>query len=338
MVAANTATSTPGATAERLEGPDRYATAAAIARTLSPAAGDRRGVVVTGEAFADALSASGVAGLPPHIRGPVVLTTRDALHPEALAALRAVGVTIVDILGGDSAVSAQVEQQLRAEGFDVRRQEGADRYETAAKASNPERFSDVPSYADGIAFVASGESFADALAAGPLSWKFGYPVLLTRRDELPEVTRAALAEYASKVYVLGGEAVVSRVVEEQIRQACRDFLGSPERCIEVERIAGGTRSETAVKLAELAVARGWPLDHVNIARGDHFPDALSGGPHGGFEDGPILLTESSTTLGTATRDFLRSHSATVESIHVFGNSAAVSDAVVAEAVAAARGT
>ena len=338
------AKATPGATSSRLQGADRYATAAEIAATTfpTPPPDDRRAVLVRGDSFADALSAGAYASTHGRsddaVAGPIILTTGDRLHPSALDGLRRSGVSIIEIAGGEDVVSAEVEAELRRQGFEgVGRTAGADRYETAVRLNDPGLFCEGCSgYPNGIAFIASGEDFPDALAAGPIAWRYGAPVLLTQKATLPEVTRKALENWATKVFILGGEAAVSAEVEDQIRHACRDLLGRPEECIEVERMAGDDRQGTALKVAEYLIQRGSPMSHVILARGDNFPDAIAGGPHGGKDNAPILLTQSSTELGATTRDFLRTHAATIESIHVLGSQSAVSDAVLQDALAAVR--
>ena len=326
---------TPQANATRLMGEDRYGTARAIAESLPAPPRDRPGVLVRGDDFPDALGsallAAGGGG------GPIVLTPPSFLHDEALRALRSARVSVVNIVGSEAAIHPAVQQRLEAEGFTVLRHGGDDRYETAVAANNPLIYGDCDCYPDDTVFVASGETFPDALAAGSLAFAEGMPIFLTRRDSLPEVTRQALEKYAKKVYLLGGEAAVTPGVEAEIRSACRDILGRPEECVTVERIAGANRSATSVKVAELAISRGWTIKHVNLARGDAFPDAIAGGPHGGYEAAPVLLTESPNALSAELEAFLRAHSATIESLHVFGSGAAVSDEVVQQAVAAARG-
>jgi hypothetical protein len=79
-----------------------------------------------------------------------------------------------------------------------------DRYGTAARAA-------VEAFPGGatVAVLASGEGFADALAAAPLAAFYDAPVLLTGRSSLPEVTRAALVELGvADVLVMGGPAAV----------------------------------------------------------------------------------------------------------------------------------
>jgi putative cell wall-binding protein len=116
----------------------------------------------------------------------------------------------------------------------------------------------------------------------------------------------------------------------------------------VVRIAGRDRTETATKVADyeldpnskLAVdnrALTFDSAHVNLARGDDYPDALAGGPHAGEELSPVLLTSSSTVLGPMTRAWLTTHSGTLLDGHLFGGPAAISTTVQSDATTAARG-
>src|SRR5438034_1366672 len=82
------------------------------------------------------------------------------------------------------------------------RREGADRYATAAAVSRATFTSDVPR-----AFVASGQTFPDALAGGPAAKAGGGPVLLVARDALPQPTADELRRLQPKtIVVLGGAA------------------------------------------------------------------------------------------------------------------------------------
>lgn len=309
-------------TATRFSGPTRYETAAAISRgTWSPS---RNGaVLVRGDTFPDALVASHVAGLG-NGGGPVLLTMPDELPAATLAELNRLNVQLVTLMGSDDAISAGVEAELRSHGFDTARRAGATRYDTAAQAVDVED--------NGTMFLASGEGFADALAAGPLSFE-GPPVVLTPRDEVHPAVRRVLRDRAiDRIIILGGTAAVSAKVEAELRTICHAERGCPD----VERIAGVNRLATATKLADYMLAtRGGSVVHVNLARADTFPDALAGGPHGGEEGSPILFAESPTSLGEETRAWLEAHADTIESIHVFGDSEAVSSQVVEEAKAAA---
>ena len=125
-------------------------------------------------------------------------------------------------------------------------------------------------------------------------------------------------------------ATFSPAVEDEVRSMC----SSQNR--DVQRIGGATRQETAVRIADWWMTRaGSPVTHVNLARGDTFPDAIAGAAHGGHEQGPVLLSENADSLGSTTREFLRAHSSEINSIDAFGTSDALSDAVLIDAQQAA---
>lgn len=309
----------------RLFGADRYETAAEIAYDTFGFASTA--VIGSGTVFADALSASYLAG---RLDAPILLTAPRALSGATERALADLEVDGVVIVGGTVAVSKAVEDRLRALGYEVERVAGADRYETSrriAESFPKEVVSDFPGTDLETAMVASGAGFADALAGAPVAYSESFPVLLTPQAGLSPQARAALLSLEIKqVFLLGGPLAVSPAAETAIRA-----LG-----IRVERLAGETRAETAVKIADFEVDRlAWPSDHVNLARGDAFADALAGSPHEGAEQGPLLLTNGPGILGPATRTWLQQRSATVSSIDVLGGTAAVSAATLDEARRAA---
>lgn len=319
------ASATAGVTIDRLAGANRYGTAAAIADATF---GDVTvALLATGEAFPDALAAAYVAGANP---GPVVLTPRAGVSQETLDALRAVAAEGVIIVGGNEAVDPNVQTQLQAAGYAVNRIAGTDRYETAANLARA-----LPAASIGqlgtqgrTAILASGEKFPDALAAGPISYFAGFPILLTQHATLPAPTANALRDLGiDHVVVLGGEVAVSSAVTAQLAAAGLSF----------ERVGGANRMETAAQLADWAMTRlAWGAVHANLARGDEFADALSGGPNGGEERAPLLLTGNANDLSAPTAAWLNQHQATLQSIHVFGGTQAVS-AATAEAARQAAG-
>jgi len=192
---------------QRVEGDDRYATAARVATTEFADDADEV-VVASGEAFPDAL-AGGAAGAA--VGSPLLLTGRDQLPPatrDAVAQLRPTRITLV---GGTAVVSTQVQQQLEAlaPGAVVRLQ-GADRYATAARVAQ-DTWESAPS-----PLLASGEAFPDALAGAAL----GRPLLLTSRGCLPPATSAAFSALRVRdVTALGGPAALSDAALGG--QACR---------------------------------------------------------------------------------------------------------------------
>jgi putative cell wall-binding protein len=306
-------------TVQRLAGVDRYETAASISEATYKGTPFSL-VLARGDLYPDALAGTYLAGF---LHASLLLTPQDRLAPGARQEIERLEPSEIDIMGDVTAVSQQVENELRAMGIDTYRVAGRDRYETAARAAAIRD--------DGGAqtvVVASGETFADALAAGPLVSSHAYPLLLTPRDRLHPATRDALQQ---NVIIVGGPAAVSAEVEQEIASQCWDGPNGRE-CVQVRRIAGRTRAETAIRIAEFA---NWSPSHIHLARGDAFPDGIAGGPHAGLEQAPILLTQSPTELGEVTRQWLEDHAGEVDSIHVFGSQAAVSDDVVEDARQAA---
>jgi hypothetical protein len=119
------------------------------------------------------------------------------------------------------------------------------------------------------AFLARDDLAVDALAAGPIAARFGAPVLVTPSTSLHPATAAALEALAPEiVFLAGGTVALSAQVEQQVAS-----LG-----LEVRRVAGANRNETAVALANLAAE----FDLDRGAAGPEGPAGASGpeGPQG----------------------------------------------------------
>ena len=119
-----------------------------------------------------------------------------------------------------------------------------------------------------------------------LAYSAHFPVLLTPQGGLgPEAAQGITQLGIQRVILLGGLTALSQAVEDQIR----------DKSVNVTRIAGADRTETATAIAEFALgipSLGFSKSHVNLARGDQDgmgADALAGGPHAGRERSPILL-------------------------------------------------
>jgi putative cell wall-binding protein len=163
--------------------PDRYGTAAAAFEAF-PAGADVA-ILASGENFPDALAAAPLAAF---YDAPILLTQKTALPPVASGALVELGVADVIVLGGPDAVSFAVSNALELN-YQVSRAAGRRRYGTAAQAAR-----DAFPAGAGVAVLASGENFPDALAAAPLAAFYDAPILLTGRTFIPPVTVAALAD------------------------------------------------------------------------------------------------------------------------------------------------
>ena len=129
-----TAAGATGLTVTRVSGADRYATSAAIADAGWPAAlpANSTLLLATGSTFPDAVAGSAAAG---HLGVPLLLTASDSLSSAAAAEIDRLKPAQVALLGGTSALSAAVAQQVAAHGATVVRWQGSDRYATAVAIS-----------------------------------------------------------------------------------------------------------------------------------------------------------------------------------------------------------
>ena len=308
----------------RFAGANRGDTARLIGTDVGGAAFSGEAVLVArADAFPDSLAGSYLAGV---LDAPVLLTDRTAVTPELAAALAALDPDSVVLLGGEGALSAEVSAQLSAS-YAVQRVAGGDRFATAAAVAR--QIGEPSPAAAGLALVASGETFADALAAGTIAAAEQVPLLLTGRDRLPEATSAALEDLGiEEVVMAGGSAAVGNGV-----QAAIEALG-----IEVVRAAGSNRQGTARALAELAVERfGWDPTSVTVVNGNDFPDAVAVAPHAGLRAGgpsPIALT-AGEVLGVETTAWLEDLAGcSLVAVDIAGGEAAVPSGVADAAVAA----
>ena len=119
----------------------------------------------------------------------------------------------------------------------VTRLAGVDRIETAVSLSRDAWAADGAS----AAVLATSGGFPDALAGGPLASKKAGPLLLTGSAGLDPRTAAELDRVlrsGAQVFLLGGTAVLSDAVEQQVRS----------RGYSVVRYGGVNRYDTAVKV------------------------------------------------------------------------------------------
>lgn len=234
---------------QRLAGPDRYATAAAIAEHWSTA---ETVFLATGLNFPDAIAAGPIAGLN---NSPVLLTHPDWLPAHTDAAITRLAPQRIVILGGTAAVSQWIEDHLRARFPEVIRLAGPDRFATAEAIADWQ----FPS-GSGVVYISTGMDYHDALLAGPRAVSDGAPLLLVTRDTVPAATQRALIRLApTRIVLIGATGSVSTAVDAELASHAT-----------LERIAGATLAETAA-----AVGASAPGSRVFIATKEAFADGLA---------------------------------------------------------------
>ncbi|HEX7196396.1 MAG TPA: S8 family serine peptidase, partial [Candidatus Limnocylindria bacterium] len=163
----------------RISGADRYATAAAISSAVAPS-GASVVYVATGSNYPDALAAGAAAA---RAKAPILLVAANSLPDATRAALDRLNPDTIIVMGGPGAVSDSVRAQLAAYASSVQRISGVDRYATAVSLSSKS----FAANSVGTVYVASGTSFPDGLAAGPVAGMRGGPLLLVPSTGLPSV-------------------------------------------------------------------------------------------------------------------------------------------------------
>lgn len=257
----------------RVFGNDRYATAAAAARREFPA-GVEVVYLASGESFADALAAGPLAA---HHSSPLLLTGPTTLPQPTRDELRRLDPAEIVVVGGSAAVSEEVERELAPYAGDVRRIAGIDREDTAARVAREGWFESTVA----AAYIANGRSAPDALGAAARAALADVPVLLTRRDEVPEATAVTLDVLGvEQVTVAGGSAVVSPTTFN----ALRDQVGA------ATRRSGPDRYATSAALAD----RDGSGRTLLVTTGEDFPDALAAGSLARRLDADLLLTRPTT--------------------------------------------
>lgn len=247
----------------RIQGDNRFETASLISEE-SYASSDTV-IIANAREFADALT--GVPLAYQH-QAPILLAQGNGLREATINEINRLGATEAIILGGEVAISNEVEESLQALGLSTRRLAGDNRFETA-EAIADELLEFTPS---DTAVLVDGFEFADAMSIAPIAAQEGMPIYLTRTNSL---STDDLSTYDS-TYIIGGENAVSSTVANQLNN--------------VRRLAGDNRYETNVEVLDYFDVES---NHLFIATGLDFVDALTGS---------VLAANESTGVGLVRRD------------------------------------
>ncbi|MHB1477564.1 MAG: cell wall-binding repeat-containing protein, partial [Coriobacteriia bacterium] len=293
--------------ATSISGASRIETAIEASRLGFPE-GSSYVVIATALSFPDALGGAGLAGA---LDAPILLTYQTTLPESVLAEIARLEATHVIVLGGEGAVSDDVYDALRALGVKAERIAGATRYATAAEIAE-RAISEMGSAWDGTAFVATGESFPDALGASPIAAAKGWPIYLLPPDETMHAALVSTMQQdgVTSALILGGTGVIPTTLEMKLNDAFADDR--------VERLAGEDRYTTALNIARYGVTvaeLSW--DRLAIATGVDFPDALAGGPLQGAS-GSVMLLAHPGGLHAEVYEELAARAATIEEVRFLG--------------------
>ena len=258
---------------DRLPGATRYDVAVAVSKRAFPSTASTV-YVVTGENYPDALSAASAAVAD---NGPILLTKTASLPASVKTEITRLSPQRIVVVGGAGAVSTAVLQELGAIA-PTRRIGGEDRYAVSRA---------VAEYAFGFgfaatAYIATGADFPDALSASAAGAAAGSPVILVRGSDnaLDPATRELLQQLGvTRIKIAGGDGVVSNGIEADL-----------SRMALVSRLGGADRFATSRLINNDAYTAS---DHVYLATGFNYPDALAGAALAGRETVPMFAVRTS---------------------------------------------
>lgn len=249
-------------TPERISGMDRYEVAVNVSKRGWSSADT---VFISNyNAFADALSAAPLAF---KYNSPILITANTQLNTLTKQELIRLKAKNVVVIGGINSIPGKIVTELKSLGLNVRRIDGKDRFEVSKNIANELGTTST-------AILANGFKFPDALAVAPYAAKNGYPILLTREDQLPEeISKIIKVKSIKSMIVVGGELSISNDILKQL----------PPR----ERIGGKDRYEVAVNITR----KFYPATNkIYIATGLSFADALTGSVLAAKESNSLILT------------------------------------------------
>lgn len=292
------------------------------------------GVVLSrSDTFYDALVGSAFAGA----RGmPLLLTKPTSLDPNDLAEIQRVlprGGRVY-LLGGTAALSSSIETELNNDGFRTTRFAGKNMFDTAVQVE--QSIAQTSGNAPSTVFVATGSSYYDALAAGPIASSRSAVVVLSKGSNSNPSLPAESAAYLNSMTPFDpatGEGTRLVGVGGPGYKAITQALASGQlsnwpKTTQVTEVVGSNAEETALDLARFEQPN---LSRIGIATVSDWHDALAGGASLGGNTGVLLLTPS-TGLYANDADFIAKNSPEIGEVDVFGGTAALSPQVVTDAM------
>ena len=195
---------------------------------------------------------------------------------------------------------------------------GDTRFDTAIEISKK-------AYEDGKAggVVLVGENaVVDGLASAPLAAQKDAPILLTKKDAIPEETMKEIKRLVAKgapIYLIGGENTISKSVEVQLAK---------EMNADIKRLSGDDRYDTSLK-----IAKELKLDSKKafVVGGDGLADAMSVAAVAAKKETPIIVTPA-TGLTRDAKAFLDDETNKIATVDVVGGKTKVSTQVLKDIV------
>ena len=311
--------------AVRLAGESAADTSARIATEAFPE-GSEWVIIARDDDFADAMSATGLAGV---LNAPIVLTDRYSLSDAAARAVQTLGAKKAYIIGGTGAIPGDIEGSLATFGCQTQdRIFGYDSWDTSTECAK--KIAEHGGNPNGNAVVAMSTNFQDALSISSYAYKYQVPIFLETDEahgrQLTEAAVSAIKKLSGTIYVPGGNGAVPQASVEEVFGRER-----------VVRLSGWDGYDTSNQIATYMVEHGLlSPSAICLASGAPDPkgvDALAGAALAGKAGGVVLLTNANPRFGSistttiegadseGTSAFLPSHAKDVEQAYILGGKA-----------------
>jgi uncharacterized lipoprotein YddW (UPF0748 family)/putative cell wall-binding protein len=188
---------------------------------------------------------------------------------------------------------------------------GSDRYGTAVKLSQSQ-FDKA-----NTVVIVNGLAISDGLSATPLATYINSPILLTRSNLIPDVTKGEITRLnAKRAIIIGGNTVVDTNVESSLRN-----LGIST----IERLGGSDRYSTSLQIAKYIDSNFYDVEKIVVSNGIGEADAMSIAAVAGRDRMPIILSEVNK-LSDDVYSWLKNES--LNSAYIIGGKTVLSDNVL----------
>lgn len=281
---------------QRIAGPTRIETAVAIAQAHL-AKGAESVVLARSDIGADSLVA---APLAKGLNAPVLLTQPDQLHLATANEITRLNAKTVYLMGGEQALTPEVERAVINLGVRVVRVAGPNRAGTAVATS--EAIAKLGKVTHVL--LADGTNWQPSLIAGPVAASTNGVTLLTNGQHMAPETLA---------YLRANTGLGVTTIGDGATQAFPKAT---------TKIPGADGSVLSVDVAKQFFAK---ANTVGLATTQDFADALSAGAHMGALGGPLLLVPEQTPTQVTT--WIR-EAKEVKDITIYGGPTRISQAQV----------
>ncbi|OAA93851.1 cell wall-binding repeat-containing protein [Clostridium coskatii] len=295
----------------RTSGQDRYETAAKVAKSNWSTSDNV--VLVSGEGYADAVSASVLAK---KLDAPILLTTSKTLDSCAKSAISTLKPKNIYIVGGNASISKDIRDSLKSS-YSVTELGGEDRYETnAAVAGKLVDLGVDPTNA----ILVGGQGFSDALTAASIAASKGEILLLGNNDlDSIKPIESFVSSHKSKVTVIGTNFVINDDTYKAVNGINR-VDGGKDRFDTNLKVLGTFKDD--IKTSKAYVAN---------ASGDGYADALVASVLAGKDNAPLVLVDSENSKSTENAiDYLKSEGTSLSDVEVLGGTSVVSGNIISK--------